>query len=430
MTDAASSASWPAAHQRPAKRRRAFALVLSRDTAIDAVCFVFFLWASTSLRAFLPGVFAGERYAWLLADLLVVGWFLLRPGQVLSFARRNRILIAWGILACLSAAWSLKMVPSLYYGLQLFFTIMMGFWLCHVRSRTRLIQLLFLALLPSQAISVYINYVAPHLAPGFPEGGAFTHKNVLGSFMLLHMFTSLCLLAQGWRPRLTGLGFFGAAALLVLSGSTSSLLIGVMIGGGLIPVAVIYRANVNFAKAWVGAGIVFLAMAAVIILMTGFDPLGALLGSVGKDATLTGRTVLWDFGWQAYLDKPWLGHGFRAYWESETTTVLLLRYVMQQDLEIFHNNFVEVAVAFGFLGPVLLIAGIWIAFRRAFGEFLANRSMSALWAAIFVVFVVTFAFAENPLFNNHGLLQVLFVVAMAARDPVGSPRIIHKGRRN
>jgi O-antigen ligase len=129
--------------------------------------------------------------------------------------------------------------------------------------------------------------------------------------------------------------------------------------------------------------------------------------------------VLWDFGWQAFLEQPWLGYGFRAYWESEKTTVMVLRYVMQQDLQIFHNNFVEVAVAFGISGPVLLIWGILAAFHRSSMEFLRTRSLSALWSALFVIFVVSLSFAENPLFNNHGLLQALFVMAMAARDPEG-----------
>ena len=154
---------------------------------------------------------AGERYLWLLADPIVLCWFLLFPGQVLAYARRNKILICWALLACLSAIWSLKAELSLYYGLQLFFTILMGFLLSNLQTRTQLIKLLFLALLPTQLLSFYIELAAPYLEPGFPGGGAFTHKNVLGSFMLLQIITSLCLFAQGWRPMLTAIGFLMAA---------------------------------------------------------------------------------------------------------------------------------------------------------------------------------------------------------------------------
>jgi O-antigen ligase len=416
MSDAAFTALPYPAPRRPASGRRRWSIVLSNDNFIGAACFVFLLWASTGLRALLPTAFAGERYIWIVADLIVVGWFLLSPGQVFAYARRNKILICWGVLACLSMIWSLRSPSSLYYGVQLLFTILMGFLLCKVQTRTRLIQLLFLAVLPTQLLSLYIELAAPHMAPGFLGGGAFTHKNVLGSFMLLQIINSLCLFALGWRPVLTGFGFLLAVVLLLMSGSASSLLIAVLITGGLLPMALLYRANVNFARATIGFACIVAVAAVVLILVSGFDPLKAVLGSVGKDVTLTGRTVLWDFGWQAFLDRPWFGHGFRAYWESERTTVLILRYVMQQDLQIFHNNFVEVAVAFGFWGPLLLLLGMMAAFHRSIMEFLTTRSLSALWSALFVIFVVSLSFAENPLFNNHGFLQALFVVAMAARD--------------
>ncbi len=402
----------------PSPRRRSrWTIVLSKENLVAASCFAFLLGASTGLRAVLPAFFAGERYVWLLADLFVVGWVLTCPGQVLAFARRNKVLMGWGVLAFVSGIWSLKPALSFYYGLQLVFTILMGFLLCSLQPRTRLIQLLFLALLPTQLISFYVNLVAPHLAPGFPGGGAFTHKNVLGGFMLLQIINSLCLFTQGWRPLLTAIGFLMAAALLVMSGSASSLLIAVVITGGLLPVALLYRANVNFAGACIGGACLIGVVAVVLILVSGYEPVQAVLGSVGKDASLTGRTVLWDFGWNAFLQKPWFGYGFHGYWESEKSTVLLLRYVMQQDLEIFHNNFVEVAVAFGVWGPLFLLAGILGAFHRSLGEFLATKSLSALWSFLFVIFVVTLSFAENPLFNNHGFLQALFVVALAARDP-------------
>ena len=417
MSDAASTAlPRPAPRRQAAARRPRWSIVLSADNLVGAACLVFFLWASTGLRAVLPTFFAGERYVWAMADFFVVAWILLYPGQVLAYARRNKILICWGLLASLSMMWSLRSSSSLYYGLQLFFTILMGFLLCNLQARSRLVKLLFVALLPTQLLSLYIELAAPYMAPGFPGGGAFTHKNVLGSFMLLQIINSLCLFALGWRPLVTGAGFLLASVLLVMSGSASSLLIAVLIAGGLLPMALLYRANVNFARACIGLACILGVGVAVLVFISGYEPVKAVLGSVGKDVTLTGRTVLWDFGWQAFLDRPWFGYGFRAYWESEKTTVLLLRYVMQQDLQIFHNNFIEVAVAFGIWGPALLILGLVAGFQRTLMEFLTTRSLMALWSVLLVIFVVSLSFAENPLFNNHGFLQLLFVVAVAARD--------------
>jgi O-antigen ligase len=216
---------------------------------------------------------------------------------------------------------------------------------------------------------------------------------------------------------LTGAGFLAAALLVVLSGSATSLIIAVIVVGGIVPLALLYRANVTMTLAVFGAGMLLLAGGILVVLTTNFSPVEAVLGSVGKDATLTGRTVLWLFGWEAFADRPWLGHGYIGYWMSDRTTMLLLRYVMQQDLEMFPNNFIEVAVAFGIWGPLLMIGALVIGVRRALLDFLATKSLSALWSLLFFLFVISYAFAENPLFANHNVLQVLLVVAMASRDP-------------
>jgi exopolysaccharide production protein ExoQ len=398
-------------------RGRGLTIVLSQRTLTDVACFVFFLWSSTALRSFLPSFFAYERYLWAVSDTLVIAWVVIMPGRAIGIARRHVIVALWGVIAPLSMIWSWDPEQSLYFGLQLLFTILMGFFLCSLKSRTRLMQLLFLSLLPAQVFSFYINHFAPYLASGYPGGGAFTHKNVLGNMMLLEIITSLCLLLQGWRPVLTTTGFLAAWVLLVQSHSATSLLIAVLIVAGLVPLAMLYRSNLALTRAVVGAGFVILALFLLVILITGFDPIEAVLGSVGKDETLTGRTVLWGFGWEAFKQYPWFGEGYRGYWLTDKTTVLLLRYVMQQDLEIFHNNFIEVAVAFGIWGPLLLILGLVAGSFKAAKEFFATKSLSALWSLLFMLFIITYCFAENPLFANHGILQVLFVIAVAARDP-------------
>jgi O-antigen ligase len=93
---------------------------------------------------------------------------------------------------------------------------------------------------------------------------------------------------------------------------------------------------------------------------------------------------------------------------------------MGQELWFFHNLFVEVAVAFGVVGPILLAAGLFAAFRRAITTFAAERSPVSLWPLLFLLFLVPYVLAENPLFQNHSLLQLLFVVAMCARFDCGA----------
>jgi O-antigen ligase len=404
------------------------------NLGLAALCTFCILWGSTALRPFLPPAAGNERFVWAMADGLVVLWVLMRPVQVLRVAQANLVLISWGLLACLSAMWSLAPTQSAYFGLQLLFTILAGLMLTTWTTRLHLVQMVFLALVGTQVISLIVEFAMPGLRPGFPGGGAFTHKNILGNAMTLQLITSGCLFLAGWRRLLTGGAFALAAALLVYSDSASALLTALVIVGVLLPAGAIYRLSPRSALIGVAGALITGAVALFVLPQTDFNTVKFVLEALGKDATLTGRTDLWQFAEEAIRNYPWLGHGYRGYWESEETSKYLLRYVLQQDLWFFHNNYLEVAVAFGLGGPVLLVLGLVVAFWRRFTEFLAGASMMALWGLAFVIYVAALAMAENPLFENHGLMQVIFVIAMAARDtpsgllsmarPRGSRRLI------
>jgi len=123
---------------------------------------------------------------------------------------------------------------------------------------------------------------------------------------------------------------------------------------------------------------------------------------------------------EALHNRPWLGHGYKAYWDSPETSALLLRTVIGQDLWFFHNNFLDVGVAFGYVGILLLSAGLLLALYLTIKKSVTSREYAALWPPIYIVFVLVLSTAENPLFQNHSLHQLLFIVAVAGSVQYGS----------
>jgi O-antigen ligase len=377
---------------------------------------LFLFGVSSAVRSLLPETENVERFFWLPADLIVVIWVLRRHGPALVMMERNMVLMLWAGLACISALWSLAPSMSLYHGAQLLMTILVGFMLCATWPGIRILQFLFLALFATQVLSLVMVAVKPSwgIAPWGEWKGAFTHKNELASMMALQIITALMLFLHGWRRMLTGAALALAVVLLVMSQSGTGL-IALLVGLSLLPLAIAYSRSASLFS--MCAGLLLIVGAALItgITLSSIDIVELALDGLGKDLTLTGRTVLWDFGIEAFLERPWLGHGYKGYWESPHTTALNLQYVMGQELWFFHNLFVEVAVAFGVVGPILLAAGLFAAFRRAVATFAAVRTSVSLWPLLFLLFLVPYVLAENPLFQNHSLLQLLFVVAMCAR---------------
>ena len=148
----------------------------------------------------------------------------------------------------------------------------------------------------------------------------------------------------------------------------------------------------------------------------GTDPIDFLLDLVGKDRTLTGRTLLWDMAEQAIEERPWLGFGYKGYWADRPAEMLqLLSSFGLQQVPYFHNNYLEVAVAFGVIGPILLILGILIAlFRTLRGALTATQAIE-IWPLLIVIATIIKTFVENPLVWNHGIWHVLFIVAAVIR---------------
>lgn len=388
---------------------------ISRAVLTDWLWIIFFVGVASP--AYAVGIENSERYFWLAADLAVVAYALNNAERLFEFAKRYALLMTWCGVAILSALWSIAPWVSVYHGVQLLMTVLVGAMLCLTKPLERILRILFFALLISLMASLVLLAVKPALA--FDHNGAFrgilNHKNEFGSRMALLLLTSTVLFLHGWR-RLTTLAAIGVAVvMLVLSRSGTSLLLTV---AWVVPfvLAVSHQKGYRALSASLGLGFILVAVGTAFVIARDIDLISQVLGSVGKESTLTGRTILWSIGADAFMERPILGYGYKGYWEnSAASSVVFLRMVIGQELWFFHNNYLEVAVAFGFMGPVLLVVVLLRGLISAIWRYLVDRSFITLWSALYILFVIAFGFAENPLFVNHSIWQLLFTVALAAR---------------
>lgn len=383
----------------------------SRVAAVAVLAGVVFLFGITG--ALSPFIGANsEKFFWLPAYGLVGLLMLLQPNAFLNTAAGNKVFLAWPLMACISALWSDAPSVSAYHGFQLAMTILIALSFTMFVRRLLFLQMLWVALFAASLACMAFIVLEPGRAYStFGEAkGIFPHKNVLGSLMGLQILTAFCLFLHGWRRVLMVAAMGLSVSLLILSKAGTPL---ICLAGALtlLPFAILYRSGRHALGLGLGAIALLAAAVLSLIVVSGVDPAELLLGSIGKDQTLTGRTILWQFGWQAFVENPILGLGFKGYWEGNLSTAFYLRYVTGQDLWFFHNNFLETAVAFGVIGPVLLAAGIAVALYRTTRAYLADCSFIALWGVLLIVMLLIFAQAENPFFVNHGIFQFLLIVA-------------------
>ena len=364
-----------------------------------------------------------EKAAWLAADITALAAVLSAVGVYVVKARPLWLLFSWPFLALVSAMWSLAPGLTAYHAAQLFMTMLVGLVMQERLGIFRIVVLLFIALATGILASLVVITLGQSYALSLNGEwkGIFQHKNVLGLSAAMLIYTGLVLLKKYW---LVVLPILALAMTAVVRARSATSLVALCAVVAVIPVVLTLRLRFYSLAA---AGSFFVAAAALAVgCVVGGDTslVEDLLSALGRDDTLTGRSDLWDFGWQAFLTHPILGLGYKAYWVSDATSVAYLKYFVRQDLWFFHNNWLEVAVATGLVGLAIFIAGVVqvIVFVTK-----ANRrtpGIPAAWSLMFLVHVLLLCAVENPLFYNHSLQQILFIAVAAAtiKMPDGAER--------
>ena len=102
-------------------------------------------------------------------------------------------------------------------------------------------------------------------------------------------------------------------------------------------------------------------------LTTNFSIAEYVIESLGKDATLTGRTELWNDVWKLASERPVLGHGTGSFWVGEVGVSRPILETYYWPPNQAHNGYLDVIAELGFVGLalVLIVAayGIYNAFK-------------------------------------------------------------------
>ena len=80
-----------------------------------------------------------------------------------------------------------------------------------------------------------------------------------------------------------------------------------------------------------------------------------LLLLIGKDPTLTGRTVIWAYVIQDIWIKPWLGWGYYGFWTMSNPAAVEVSDAMGFVVPHAHNGLLEFLLSVGVLGTALFV---------------------------------------------------------------------------
>lgn len=282
--------------------------------------------------------------------------------------------------------------------------------------------------------------------------GIHIHKNSMGSFC----FLSVPLFLIGWRERYAGrfslisLGFalLAMAFLLASLSKTSIFLLGFCAAAAFIGYS-IWRRGVTTRLA-LGSIFAVLMFGLVAPVTAGGLNVAEMVGAVTGDATMTGRTGVWDYTFWRVGERHMTGVGYGSFWEVD-------EIMTQEQLEDFgvyfivnqsHNGYIGTFAELGWLGVAAIIL-MWIMATSAVVRRIVNAREAplvgyALYTAIgYALSNVTETSFFRAGFDSwiHYLIMMLAVAKLAApvrttraapaaaRQRVGAPRPRYAPRR-
>ncbi|MBF2014113.1 MAG: O-antigen ligase family protein [Rivularia sp. T60_A2020_040] len=262
------------------------------------------------------------------------------------------------ILILFSVLWSADMASSLTYIRGLIRIYFLAIYLAMRYSFKEQIRFIAFALGTTTILSIIFPLIPSfggiHTTPELPGGmwaGIFGHKNELGYMMAWSAGIFLHLALSESRFRWLRLTIFALSiCLIILSRSTTSLMI-VITMISLLPLFKLSTNN-NYKLQIIAISFVLILLVSGLILIVGNAE--TLVGTSGKDLTLSGRTDLWEPVLKQILKRPLFGYGYAGFWTSPFASNTRLTYEWASNS---HNGFLEILLDVGIGGFLIFIIG-------------------------------------------------------------------------
>ncbi|MBO9631306.1 MAG: O-antigen ligase family protein [Shinella sp.] len=338
--------------------------------------------------------------------------------RVLGNYARYAWIFAFALFACLSVFWSQAPGTTARAGVQYLSHVVCALIAMRVVDTRTLVRG---GLIGTGLVLVYsMVFGVYHLDPldgTYSFVGAFASKNQLGfyaSLAVLFAFAALFLGVERGPWKLAAIGcVLVALYCLKASQSATSVLTTVAIASLCLALRALERLAPRHRK------MLFLTLAVLGVLIVIAGAYGGgyemVLGAFGKDATLTGRTYLWQQGIETAGQAPFAGIGYQAFWVQGFALAEKLWadfFISGRSGFHFHNTFIAATVETGVVGCLLLTMVLVVTLAGHLGRLLsAVRDGEALVLFTIAALLAVRTFVEIDILNPYHVGSFLLYFA-------------------
>jgi len=336
----------------------------------------------------------------------------------------------------LSALWSIAPSKTISASIAMLGTLQFGLYLAtrySMKDQVRILAIMFgiSNLLSFVFGAVFRKYGVMGAVHAGKWRGIYSHKNQLGKMMALcsGLFVLIGISEPIKRHRYLGwVGLFSALVLIQLSQSKSPL-----INIGLLIIISQLGQILRLPNKWMTRGLIWVSVVGINTYFYWNDIVVNVLGALGKDTSLTGRTDVWEFVIDRIKDRPILGYGFATFWNGLNGESAYVVRAVRWPVPDAHNGFLDLCIDLGLVG---LAVYAWIIFQtlvKTIALLRATRRIEYIWVLIFFTYSIVANLSESSLlFRNSLPTVILSAVAFSvginyAKEFKESPSLFNSG---
>lgn len=339
----------------------------------------------------------------------MIGLFIINYQQTTITIFRSPHIVMIIAFAMLSILWTESRTSTLSRSFALLFTFLLAS--VFVTRFSFKEQFKILAIVSVIWITFSLIFIFGLPAYGLQGGlwrGVFSQKNNFGQIVAIVALIALTYPTSNWKAytiRFTGYGIALISAFMANSMTALIVIVGITI------LSVVYKIiqlrpllSVALLCAIAVPAITFFYLAVTV-------DTDAILVSLGRNPSLTGRTEVWENVEFAISERPILGYGYGGFWQRSDVYDSLWSVNSNWRPGSAHNTYLDLRVQLGVFGVAIYLIGFGITFIEAIWFARANRTSNGLWPLLFLSFLLIIGFSEDFVLINSSAWMFYMAIA-------------------
>jgi len=378
---------------------------------------------NTFVGADVAGAAAGDQDQATVIKAQNIAVYILSAACMLPFIkpvwrrlRQNSLIFSVLVWAMLSAAWSDMPSTSAINSLRMAINLALVVYLFERYSSNDIQRLFMLVGCVAAAGTIFLVFAFPQYglqsrgvyALGAWEG-IFGQKNLCGLEMLILLLPAFFVKLTGITARILRGGYIAiVVGIIVMTRSAGAWIVSALC----LAFVALLKLTARMARKDAAIVVLVAAGAAVAVGLIVLANYNTIMYALGKDPTMTGRTVLWAGLVNVAMKHPLLGYGYMAFWQGLSGPS---RYVALElnwpGLAGSESGILELWLELGIVGVLLYLAVFVVAVKNAFYCLCRGASPAALWYSSILFYVVATNIEGGLLLAPSNLACILPFVA-------------------